>query len=116
MASPTKIIKAPEVRKILSGGKKVSAKIFTCNDGKEYTLAQLSEATAIPLQMLTYRIRRYPWQSEMILNPENLKTRAEMTAINEWEGLSEKVRRKNLVKLKSPGSWERAQNKPQHKH
>jgi hypothetical protein len=111
MIKPIKIIKKPEMKKVSIEGKKMLVKIFTCNDGKEYTLTELSKATLIPLPTLSYRLMKYPWQSEMILCPEKFKTRDEMININEWEGMSEKVRRNNLIKLKAPGSWERSQNK-----
>jgi hypothetical protein len=111
MIKPIKIIKKPEIKKVSIEGKKMMAKIFTCNDGKEYTLTELSKATSIPLSTLSYRLMKYSWQSEMILFPENIKTREEMININEWERMSEKARRNNLIKLKPPGSWERSQNK-----
>ncbi len=110
LAAPTQIIKEPEIKKVSIRGRKIFTRIFTCNNGKEYTLTEMSEATSIPITTLSHRLKKYPWQSKMILLQDNLRTVEEKINPNEWEGLSGKVRDYNLLRLKI-GSWERSQNK-----
>jgi hypothetical protein len=109
-AAPTQIIKEPEMKKVSTRGGKRLTRIFTCNDGKVYTLTELSEATSIPVTTIAHRLKKYPWQSKMILLQDNLRTIEERIDPNEWEGLSGKVRNDNLLRLKI-GSWERSQIK-----
>jgi hypothetical protein len=110
MAAPTQIIKEPEIKIISSRGRKFLTRIYTCNNGKEYTLTEMSEATSIPITTLAHRLKKYPWRSKLILLQDNLRNIEERININEWEGLSGKVRNYNLDRLKI-GSWERSQNK-----
>ena len=111
MVAPTQIIKEPEIKKVSTrGGNKISTRIFTCNDGMEYTLSEMSKATSIPITTLSHRLKKYPWQSKMILIQNNLRTIEEKVDPNVWEGLSGKVRQNNLLRLKI-GSWERYQVK-----
>ena len=106
--APTQIIKEPEIKKISTRGGKRLTRIFTCNDRKVYTLTELSEATSIPVTTLAHRLKKYPWQSKMILVQDNLRKIEGRIEPNEWEGLSGKVRNENLLRLKI-GSWERFQ-------
>ena len=108
--APTQIVKEPEIKKVSTRGGNRLTRIFTCNDGKEYTLTELSEATSLPITTLAHRLKKYPWKSKMVLLQDNLRKIEERINPNEWEGLSGKVRNDNLLRLKI-GSWERSQIK-----
>lgn len=129
---PTKIIYPPAWRVVLHGRRR--EQVYTCDDGKQYTIAGLAELLAGMLenppsaQGIRCRLSRHGWQYPGIFSPRskrghtidgkncrNLKSSAHLDkrpapggATPEWQLMGWKPRSGRLAQLRM-GSWERQQ-------
>jgi len=115
---PTRIVAPPVTKKFRSstGGNRV--KWYLCDDGVEYTLAELAAAVSISRQTIYGRITSYGWDSPYILVPPTTlgflingdrvnASGSDCGGNDEYRRLSDVPRQHNLARLPPPGLWER---------
>ena len=110
---PTRIIRPPYLVKQNSKGPN-TVTMLDCDDGKTYTLRQLSAIVGIKAHGLGQRINNYGWDYPAILAPKarkGCKITGEAFSFGEmgnaaWQALGDKSRGYNLKKIRPCGAWE----------
>ncbi len=116
---PTRIIEPPHaLPKHDQRARGVANKmIFVCDDGKEYTLIELSQIAGFKTgHGIWQRLKRYGWDHPAILTLPRGKTGKIIEGLpvgninysnEQWQKLSSKPRNRNLAKICKPGTLER---------
>lgn len=108
---PTKIIK---MRTMPGAGRLGQSVIFTCDDGKDYTQAALSELIGLSSSTaLQYRIKTYGIHHPLVLSPSCRGRRlmsacliAESSVVEDFSKLSGAPRERNLRKIPDPTPYD----------
>jgi len=115
MTSPLRIIREPQLvyKKKGEDGTNTTHKIMivSCDDGNDYTLAQLGEKIGKTMQWIGYNIKALGWDHPDVLNTlaKKVKGGRPMSDGNGlWQSLSGKPRSIKLSCLPRPGSFEQA--------
>lgn len=88
--------------------------IISCDDGCDYTLAQLGKKIGMSSQKLVYQIRALGWKHPRVLYPKigKLPPPPQNRGNDQWKRLSDKSRLHRLEHIPRAGSLERRGVKP----
>ena len=80
--------------------------IITCDDGCDYTLAQLAKKVGMSSQKLVYQIRSLGWKHPQVLDPKfgKLPPPPDRRGNDQWKRLSDKSRHDRLKSIARAGS------------
>ncbi len=100
---PTRIVCEP-VKELCQGR---VLKVYTCDDGKNYSLKELAEIIGVTPQRLNSRLATMGWQDPRFFDP-NKQAMKEMSKIGnpEWANLGSRPRSENLRRLPRLGRFD----------
>jgi hypothetical protein len=89
--------------------------IISCDDGCDYTLAQLAKKIGMNTQKLVYQLRALGWKHPQVLDAKfgKLPPPPQNRGNDQWKKLSDHSRHHRLAKIVRAGNLERRGAKPQ---